>query len=65
MITLEGCDVYSKAWYTIMDVSRASYYRWKANTSSGMRADQHGNVRMTKPRIHMLQAKATLCQMLE
>jgi hypothetical protein len=30
-----------------------------------MRADQHGNVGMTKPRIHTLQATATLRQMLE
>jgi hypothetical protein len=30
-----------------------------------MRADQHGNVRTTKPRIHMLQATTTLCLMLE
>jgi hypothetical protein len=48
MITLEGCDVYPVAWYSIMDVSRATYYRWKVNASSGMRADQHGNVGTTK-----------------
>ena len=30
-----------------------------------MRADQHDNVGMTKPRIHTLQAIATLRQMLE
>jgi hypothetical protein len=49
MITLEDCDVYPVAWYTIMDVSRASYYQWKVNASSGMRADQYGNVGTTKP----------------
>jgi hypothetical protein len=65
MITLEGCDVCPVAWYTIMDVSRATYYQWKVNASSRMRADQHGNVGTTKPRIHMLQATATLRQMLE
>jgi hypothetical protein len=60
MITLECCDVCPVAWYTIMGVSRA-----KVNASSGMRANQHGNVGMTKPRIHTLQATATLRQMLE
>jgi hypothetical protein len=65
MITLEGCDVCPVAWYTIMGVLRATYYRWKVNASSGMRADQHGNVGTTKPRFHMLQAMETLCQMLE
>jgi hypothetical protein len=65
MIMLEGCDVCPVAWCTIMGVSRATYYRWKVNASSRMRADQHDNVGMTKPRIHMLQATATLRQMLE
>jgi hypothetical protein len=65
MITLEGCDVCPVAWYTIMGVSRATYYRWKVNVSSGMCADQHGNVGTTKPQIHTLQATTTLCQMLE
>jgi hypothetical protein len=65
VITLEGCDVCPVAWYTIMGISRATYYRWKVNASSGMRADQHGNVGTTKPQIHTLQATATLRQMLE
>jgi hypothetical protein len=51
--------------YTIMGVLRATYYRWKVNASSGMRANQYGNVGMTKLRIHTLQATATLRQMLE
>jgi hypothetical protein len=65
MIMLEGCDVCPVAWYTIMGVLRATYYRWKVNANSGMRADQHGNVGTTKPRIHTLQATATLRLMLE
>jgi hypothetical protein len=48
-----------------MGVSRATYYQWKVNASSGMCADQHGNVGTTKPQIHTLQAIATLRQMLE
>ena len=65
MITLEGCDVCPKAWYTIMGVSRAMYYRRKANASSGMRANHQGNVGTTKLQIHTLQATTTLGQMLE
>jgi hypothetical protein len=65
LITLEGCDVCPEAWYTIMGVSRATYYRWKVNASSGMHVDQYGNVGMIKLRIHTLQATATLRQMLE
>jgi hypothetical protein len=65
MITLEGCDICPVAWYTIMGVSRVTYYRWKVNANIGMRADQHGNVGKTKPRIHTLQATVTLRLMLE
>jgi hypothetical protein len=65
MITLEGIDIYPVAWYTIMDVSMATYYRWKVNASSGMRADKHGNVGTVKPRTHTLQATATLQLLLE
>jgi hypothetical protein len=65
MITLEGCDVCPVAWYTIMGVSRATYYQWKVNANNGMRDDQHGNVETTKPQIHTLQATATLHLMLE
>jgi hypothetical protein len=39
MITLEGIDVCPVAWYTIMGVSRATYYQWKVNASNGMRAN--------------------------
>jgi hypothetical protein len=56
----------STPWYGIhCRVLRAKYYRWKVNASSGMRADQHGNVGTTKPQIHTLQATTTLRQMLE
>jgi uncharacterized C2H2 Zn-finger protein len=48
-----------------MGVSRATYYRWKVNANSGMRADQHGNIGTTKSRIHTLHATTTLRLMLE
>ena len=62
---LEGIDVYSKAWYKIMGVFRTIYNWWMVNANNGMRADQHGNVRMAKSQIHTLQATATLHLMLE
>ena len=48
-----------------MDVSRAAYYRWKVNASIGMRANQHGNIRIAKPQIHTLQATTTFWLMLK
>jgi hypothetical protein len=54
MITLEGVDVCSVAWYTIMGVSRATYYRWKVNANNGLRAEHHGNIGTVKPRSHIL-----------
>jgi hypothetical protein len=65
MITLEGVDVCPVAWYTIMEVSRATYYRWKINANNGLRAEHHGNAGTVKPRSHTLQATATLRLMLE
>jgi hypothetical protein len=65
MKMLEGIDVCPVAWYTIMGVSRATYYRWKVNTNNGTRTDHHGNVGTVKPRAHTLQATVTLHLMLE
>jgi hypothetical protein len=49
MITLQGVDVCPVAWYTIMGVSRATYYRWKVNANNGLRAKHHGNAGTVKP----------------
>jgi hypothetical protein len=65
MITFEGIDVCHVAWYTIVGISRATYYRWKGNAVEGMRAEQYGNLGTKKPRTHTLQATATLRLMLE
>jgi hypothetical protein len=65
MIMLEGVDVCPVAWYTIMGVSRATYYRWKVNTNNRLRAEHHRNAGMVKPRSHTLQATGTLLLMLE
>jgi hypothetical protein len=65
MIMLEGVDVCPIAWYTIMGVSRVTYYQWKVNANNGLRAEHHGNAGTVKPRSHTLQATATLRLMLE
>jgi hypothetical protein len=65
VITLEGVDVCPIAWYIIMGVSRATYYRWKVNANNGLRAEHHGNTGTVKPRSYILQATATLRLMLE
>jgi hypothetical protein len=52
MIILEGIDVCSIAWYTIMGISKATYYHWKVNANNGMCTNHDGNVGTTKLRIH-------------
>ena len=41
---LESIDLYPIAWYIIMGVSRATYYRWKENAKNGMRTNHHVNL---------------------
>jgi hypothetical protein len=65
MITLEDIDVCPVAWYTIMGVSRATYYWWKVNANNGTLADHYGNAGTVKPQTHTLQATVTLHLMLE
>ena len=65
MVTLEGVDVCPIAWYTIMEVSRTTYYQWKANANNGLCAEHYGNAGMVKPQFHTMQATATLHLMLE
>jgi hypothetical protein len=67
MITLEGINVYSIAWYTIMDVSKATYYHWKINANNGMHVDQYNKVGITKleqQNHKSIQATATMHLML-
>ena len=65
MITLESMEVYSKAWTTIMGVHRSSFYRYKADALIGKWAAQQENLGTKKPRMHTLQATATLWTVLE
>ena len=39
MISLEGFKVCPKAWMTIMDLHRSSYYRYKVDALIGKRAE--------------------------
>ena len=49
MITLEGMEVCSKAWITIMGLHGSSYYRYKADALVGKHTQQHGNLGTKKP----------------
>ena len=59
-ITLKGREVCPSAWQTIHAISRATYYRYKEMTTLGKQAEGHGNLGSKKPRMHTMQATATL-----
>ena len=59
-ITLKGREVYPSAWQTIHAISRATYYRYKEMATLGKQAEGHGNLGSKKPRMHTMQATATL-----
>ena len=60
VVTLEGVDVCPAAWRAIHGVSKATFYRYREMSKAGMRAEEHGNLGTKKPRMHILQATATL-----
>ena len=60
VVTLEGVDVCPAAWRAIHGVSKAIFYRYREMSKVGMRAEEHGNLGTKKPRMHTLQATATL-----
>ena len=49
MIIVEGIEVCPKAWTTIMEVHKSSFYRYKADALIEKRAEQHGNLGTKKP----------------
>ena len=59
-ITLKGREVCPSAWKTIHAISRATYYRYKEMAMLGKQAEGHGNLGSKKPRMHTMQATATL-----
>ena len=59
-ITLKGREVCPTAWWIIHGIARATYYRYKEKAVAGKQAEVHGNVGSKKPRMHTLQATATL-----
>ena len=64
-IMLEGMEVCSKAWTTIIGVHRSSFYQYKVDALIGKWAEEYGNLGTKKPRTHTLQATATLRTVLE
>ena len=62
---LEGMEVCSKAWTTIMGLHRSSYYWYRADALSGKQIQHHGNLGSKKPHTHIVQATATLQTLLE
>ena len=65
MITLAGHEVCPTAWWTIHGISRATFYRYKEMAKNEVRPEEHGNLGLKKPRIHTVQATATLRLLLE
>jgi hypothetical protein len=65
VVTLEGINVCSTSWQLIMDVSRATFFRYAEAATSGHKARHHGNYGSKKLREHIVQAIATLRCMLE
>ena len=64
-ITLKGMEVCPTAWWIIHGIAKATYYRYKEKARAGKQADVHGNVGSKKPRMHTLQAIATLRTLIE
>ena len=64
-ITLKGREVCPTAWWIIHGIAKATYYRYKEKARAGKQADVHGNVGSKKPRMHTLQATATLRTLIE
>ena len=59
-ITLKGREVCPTAWWTIHGISKATFYRYRDMAKCGKQAEVHGNVGLKKPRLHTVQATATL-----
>ena len=60
LITLKGREVCLSAWQTIHAISRATYYRYKEMATLGKQVEGHENLGSKKPRMHTMQAIATL-----
>lgn len=65
VVTLEGIDVCSIAWYIIMGVSKTSFCHCQGYAEQGMRGEHHGNLGSKKPRMHIVQVTTTLRCLLE
>ena len=60
VVTLEGIDVCSRAWYLIHGIGKSTFHRHVKDVENGARVGEHGNTGSKKTRIHIVQATATL-----
>ena len=52
LVTLEGIDVCPCAWYFIYGIGNSTFHRHAKDVENGAWADEHGNTRSKKTRIH-------------
>ena len=64
-LTLSGCEVCEKAWYSIHGVSRAAYHKYKAGVLAGRVNGTHGNSGLTRLRPHTIQAEANFATIIQ
>ena len=57
---LKGRELCPSAWQTIHAISWTTYYRYKEMAMLRKQAKGHGNLGSKKPRVHTMQATATL-----
>ena len=62
---MKGREVCPTAWWIIHGIARATYYRYKEKAVARKQAEVHGNVGSKKPRMHTLQAIATLRSLIQ
>ena len=65
VVTLEGIDVYHKAWRHIIEVPESTFYRYAKYSSQNMVAQLQRNSGLRKPRMHTIHATAILRCILE
>ena len=60
IVTLEGIDVCSHAWYLIHGIEKSTFHRHAKDVENGARMGEHGNTMSKKTQIHTVQATTML-----
>ena len=60
VVTLEGIDVCSQAWYLIHGIGKSTFHRDVEDVENEARVGKHGNTRSKKTWIHIVQEITTL-----